>query len=282
MVPLAVGSQTNGSVIRPAAYCGVYGFKPTSGLISRHGVLRLSRQLDQIGAFARTIEDVALIAEALMRFDPRDGDMRPQAPPALRAVAATEPPVQPRLAFIRTPVWDEATTTTKEAFAELLDELGSKVEEMHLPPTFDEAIATHRAIFEADIARNLATDYERAAEHLSPVLRDIVERGRRVPAVDYIRAVERIETLNRLLQPVFEWSDAIITPAVTGEAPIGLDSTGSPIFCTLWTLCGVPAVTVPILRGESGMPIGVQLVGPRGDDARLLRTARWLVDLLRE
>jgi Asp-tRNA(Asn)/Glu-tRNA(Gln) amidotransferase A subunit family amidase len=278
MVPIAVGSQTNGSVIRPASYCGVFGYKPTFGLIPRTGVLKLSRALDHVGVFARSVEDLALIAQPLMRFDPRDPDTRPQAEQDLSAAAASEPPVPPRLGFVRSPVWDQASEDTKAGFAELVAELGDRATEMALPESFDDAVALHRTIFEADLAHNLAAEYDRGRDQLSRTLRDIIERGQRCLAVDYNRAVDRIPVLAALLETLFEWCDALLTPAATGEAPVGLDSTGSPIFCTIWTLCGVPTVTVPILQGAAGLPIGVQLVGPRGDDARLLRTARWLVN----
>jgi Asp-tRNA(Asn)/Glu-tRNA(Gln) amidotransferase A subunit family amidase len=278
MVPIALGSQTNGSVIRPASYCGTFGYKPTHGLISRTGVLKQSRHLDHVGVFARSVEDLALIAQSLMRFDPRDPDMRPVAEPNLVATATSEPPVPPRLGFVRSPVWEQANDDTKAAFAELVAELGDRATEMPLPDGFDEAVALHRTIFEADLARNLAVQYDRGREKLSPTLREIIERGQRCLAVDYNRAVDRIPILSGLLETMFEWCDAILTPATSGEAPLGLDSTGSPIFCTIWTLCGVPAVSVPVFQGSAGLPIGAQLIGPRGDDARLLRTARWLVD----
>jgi Asp-tRNA(Asn)/Glu-tRNA(Gln) amidotransferase A subunit family amidase len=282
MVPIAVGSQTNGSVIRPASYCGVFGYKPTFGLIPRTGVLKLSRALDHVGVFARSIEDLALIAQALMRFDPRDPDTRPLAEQNLLATAASEPPVPPRLGFVRSPVWDQASEDTRSGFAELVAELGDRATEMPLPESFDKAVALHRTIFEADLAYNLAAEYDRGRDQLSPTLREIIERGQRCLAVDYNRAVDRIPVLTALLESMFEWCDALLTPAATGEAPSGLGSTGSPIFCTIWTLCGVPTVTVPILQGSAGLPIGVQLVGPRGDDARLLRTARWLVGRIGE
>lgn len=278
MVPISLGSQTNGSVIRPASYCGTFGYKPTHGLIPRTGVLKLSRHLDHVGVFARSVEDLALSAQSLMRFDPRDPDSRPQAEPNLVATATSEPPVAPRLGFVRSPVWEQANDDTKAAFAELVAELGDRATEMPLPEGFDEAVALHRTIFEADLARNLAAEYDRGRERLSPTLREIIERGQRCLAVDYNRAVDRIPILSGLLETMFEWCDAILTPATTGEAPLGLDSTGSPIFCTIWTLCGVPAVSVPVLQGAAGLPIGAQLIGPRGDDARLLRTARWLVN----
>lgn len=280
MVPLAVGNQTNGSVIRPASYCGVFGYKPTHGLISRHLVLPLSRRLDQIGVFARDVTDAALIAEQLMAFDDRDPDMRPRTRPALVKTAAEEPPVTPHLAFVRSPVWDQAGDDTKAAFAELVEMLGENAAEVELPEPFNDAVEWHRTIMAADVARNLAPEYEAGKDKLSATLREMIEHGQKCLAVDYNRAVDRIPILNALLNQVFERYDAILTPAAVGEAPVGLGTTGNPIFCTIWTLCGMPAITCPILQGPNGMPIGAQLVGPRGDDARLLRTARWLAEVV--
>lgn len=277
MVPLAVGSQSNGSVIRPASFCGVYGFKPSHGLIPRTGVLRLSRTLDQIGVFGRSIEDVALIAECLAGFDEGDSDTRPLARPLLIEIATSAPPLPPRLAFVPTSVWDQADATTHEAFAELVDALGAHVERIELPAPLANAIEWHRTILEADIAVSFAEEYDRGRDTLSPQLREMIERGRRHLAWDYQRAINAIAVLNNALDEVFSAFDAIVTPAAAGAAPIGLASTGNPAFCTLWTLCGLPAVALPMLQDDTGLPIGVQLVGARGDDARLLRTALWLV-----
>ncbi|MEK6711917.1 MAG: amidase, partial [Nitrospinota bacterium] len=276
MVPVAIGTQTNGSTIRPASFCGVYGFKPSHGLISRHRVLQQSRPLDHVGVFGRTIEDVALAAEPMMAYDENDPDTRPRARPALVQTAAEEPPVPPRLAFVKTPVWDQAEADTKAAFAELMEHLGESAQEVQLPEVFDKAVEWHRAILHADLARNFEREYAQGKEKLSPILREMIEHGQKVLAVDYNRAAENRMLLARILDSIFEWYDAILTPAAPGEAPRGLESTGSPVFCTLWTLCGMPAVSVPILEGSSGMPMGAQLVAPRGGDARLLRTARWL------
>ena len=261
MVPLAIGTQTNGSVIRPAAFCGVYGYKPTFGLISRHRVLQQSRPLDQIGVFARTIEDTALIAEAMVGFDDRDPDTRLQARPALVATMSEEPPVQPRLAFVKTPMWEQADNDTQEAFAELVAHLGDKVGDATLPDIFNDAVRLHRTIMEADLARSFEREYERGRDKLSAILREMIERGQKVLAVDYNNAVSQIPVFNHAFDRIFEWHDAILTPAATGEAPVGLESTGSPIFCTLWTLCGMPAITLPVLQGSHGMPMGLQLVG---------------------
>lgn len=278
MVPIAIGTQTNGSVIRPASYCGVVGYKPSFGLIPRHRVLKQSPPLDQIGSFGRTVEDAALAAQCAMGFDPRDPASRPVAVPDLWGLCASEPPMPPTLALFKGPVWDQAEATTHEAFGELAEFLGEGVGEAEVAPVFGEAAELHRKIMEADIAKNYAADYGRAADQFSAVLSGIIERGREVRAVDYNIALDRIDLFARALEPLFEDYDALLTPAVAGEAPIGLESTGSPAFCTLWTFCGMPAVTLPILNGPAGMPLGVQLVGRRGDDGKLLRTARWLMD----
>jgi Asp-tRNA(Asn)/Glu-tRNA(Gln) amidotransferase A subunit family amidase len=281
MVPLAIGTQTNGSVIRPASFCGVYGFKPSHGLIPRTGVLTQSPPLDTVGVMAADLEGLALLAEPLMAFDAKDPASQPRARPQLLEVLRSAPPVPPVLAFVRSPVWDQAAEDTKAGFAELVDALGERVEEVALPASFDAAIELHRTIMEADLAKNFAREYERGRGQLSARLCEMIEAGQRVLAVDYNRALERAVALTAALDELFTRYDAILTPAAPGEAPSGLGSTGSPMFCTIWTLCGVPAVTLPLLTGASGMPIGVQLVGAKGDDARLLRTARWLIETVR-
>ena len=277
MVPLAVGTQTNGSVIRPAAYCGIVGFKPSHGMISRHGILALSRWLDTVGTMARNVEDAALIADVLAAYDDRDPDMTIGGRARLAETAAEDPPLTPMLAFVKSPVWDQTEEATREAFAELAEFLGEGCDDVTLPEPFERAVEWHRAIMYADLAKSFAAYFERGKDRLRRRLREMIEEGRKVLAVDYNRAVDWREVLNSGLDQVFERYDAVITPATTGEAPAGLDSTGDPVFCTLWTYCGTPTVTLPLMAGPGGLPLGVQLVGRRGDDARLLRTARWLV-----
>jgi Asp-tRNA(Asn)/Glu-tRNA(Gln) amidotransferase A subunit family amidase len=280
MVPGAIGSQTNGSVIRPAAYCGVVGFKPTHGVIPRSGVLTLSRTLDQVGVFTRTVADAALLAEVMAGLDPEDPDTRPMATPNYAATAASEPPLPPRFAFVRTPFWDQAEAGTKEAFAELTETLGDAVSEVDLGSSLAKVADLHRIIMEAEMAYNLHRDYEQGGDQLSEVLRKLIERGRKHTAVEHQGAVAAIAAINEAIDSVFDEYDAIITPSAPGEAPRGLTSTGNPIFCTAWTYLGTPAVSLPLMRSESGLPLGVQLVGRRDNDARLLRTASWLVNNL--
>jgi Asp-tRNA(Asn)/Glu-tRNA(Gln) amidotransferase A subunit family amidase len=277
MVPLALGSQTAGSVIRPAAFCGAFGFKPTHGLIPRSGILALSRTLDHVGLFARSVEDVALLLEQLQGYDELDPDTRPRARISFTEIALEEPPLEPMFAFVKTPHWERTDPDTKEAYAELQETLGKQVEEVELFPSAAEAWDWHRTIMEAEMAANLEPLWVAGREKLSEKLRALLERGRETRALDYQRALRRIvpavESLDELFQQRY---DAILTPPALGTAPKGLGSTGDPVFCSIWTLLGMPAITAPLMQGENGLPLGVQLVGRKGYDARLLRTARWL------
>ena len=281
MVPLALGSQTTGSTIRPASFCGVYGLKPTHGLIPRHGMLQLSRSLDHVGLFARSVEDIALLLEELAAYDERDPDSRPRARVPYRAVAAEEPPLTPMFAFVKTSLWDRVDADAREAFGELVEHLGDRVEEVELVTPADEVLEWQRAIGGAEIAINLRREWDKGRDKLSAALRARIEHGREVRALDYLEALGRVPELNASLTELFEQRyDAILTPAAFGTAPKGLESTGDPAFCALWTLCGMPALNVPLMQGANGLPLGVQLVGARHRDARLLRTARWLVSHL--
>ena len=281
MVPLGLGSQTTGSTIRPASFCGVYGFKPTHGLIPRTGMFRLSRTVDHVGLFARGVEDVALLLEELAGWDERDPDTRPRPRLAYRDLAAEEPPLPPMFAFVKTPLWDGVDGDAREAFTELVDHLGARVEELDLSGLVDDAFAWHAAISGSETAVNLSHEWEHGRDGLSALLRERIERGLSVHAHEYLHARARVPELNASFTELFEQRyDAILTPCAFGTAPAGLESTGDPAFCLLWTLCGMPALSIPLMRGANGLPLGVQLVGSRHGDARLLRTARWLVTLL--
>lgn len=281
MVPLAIGSQTNGSIIRPASFCGVFGVKPTHGFISRGGVLELSRTLDHVGVYGRTLEDVALLLDVLVGHDPRDPDTRPVAMPNFRAVAAEAPPLPPKFALVKTPVWEKAEPSTRSIFEDVVASLGNDGGTAELPEIFTEAWDAQRKIMAADMAHHFSELVERgSADASSQQLRDILDEGRRVAAVDYLAAHDLRPRLEANLSQIFDYYDAIITPASIGSAPKTLASTGDPVFCTLWTLLGVPALSLPVLQAPDGMPLGLQLVGPAHDDARLLRSARVLIEKL--
>jgi len=280
MVPLAVGTQTNGSVVRPASFCGVVGFKPSAGLISRTGVLVQSPTLDCVGLFARSVADVALLAEALAGHDPQDTLSLNSAVPPLLRMATSAPTGSPTLAWVQTPFWDRVAPDAQAAFGELLQLLKQKkisVAPMDLPASATDAIQWHRTVMEAEIAASFVAEYECGREQLSASLRSQIERGRAIAAADYGAALEGLPALLAAFEPLFDRFDAILTPAALGTAPEGLASTGDPLMCTLWTLLGMPALSLPLLKGANGLPLGVQLVGRRGDDAKLLRTANGLV-----
>jgi len=277
MVPLAIGTQTNGSVIRPASFCGVYGFKPSAGMIPRTGVLTQSPPLDAVGVFGRTLDDVALLAEVLAGHDEKDPLTRPRGTPPLARMAAADAPMPPTLGWVATPFWDRVAPDAQAAFSELLALLDGRVAPFELPASAADAVGWHQTVMEADIAGSFELEYERGRDRLSASLRGQIERGRQTSAVDYRKALARVPVLLETLDPVFDHFDALLTPATLGTAPAGLESTGNPLMCTLWTYLGMPALSLPLLHGENGLPLGVQLVGRRGDDARLLRTARWLI-----
>jgi Asp-tRNA(Asn)/Glu-tRNA(Gln) amidotransferase A subunit family amidase len=279
MVPLALGSQTGGSTIRPASYCGVYGLKPTHGLVSRGGMFQLSRSLDHVGLFARGIEDLAVLLEVVAGHDPYDPDTRPRSRAPYRAVAAEAAPITPRLGFVKTPRWADMDPDAREAFGELADALGERMEEVEL--LADEAWEWHRLTMDVELAINLAREWEHGRDRLSASLRARIESGRAARAYDYLRARAGVPALLASVTELFEQQfDALVTPATFGTAPAGLESTGDPAFCSVWTLLGVPTLSLPLMRGANGLPLGVQLVGPREGDGRLLRTGRWLVEHL--
>lgn len=276
MVPLALGTQTGGSVIRPAAYCGIVGFKPSFGAIPRNGILTQSPSLDTVGVFATSVEGAALLAEALFGDDPEDAATAPAAPPRLFDTCTARPPLPPVYALLPHPPGAEPEPEMADAFTELAGFLGDQGFEITLPGLFDEASTVRERINFAEMSKCYYGYERRGWDSLSPETRAAMEQGRACPARDYIAALDWRGVLNAALDEIFERCDAILTPATPGPAPEGLSSTGSAVYNGIWTLCGTPAVTLPLFTASNGLPMGAQLIGRRGDDARLLRTARWL------
>jgi len=282
MVPLAVGSQTNGSIIRPASYCGVVGYKPSKGYISRHLVLQVSRKLDQVGVFSNSIEDAALISEQIIGHDRQDPDTTLNPRPKLLTACKQKPPAEPILAFIKLPFMNELEDDVKEGFAEIKDELKGKVDEVELPEGFANIPKWHKIIMESDMAQSFSAEYKKSKNKLSDKIVEAIERGMKYTSVEYNDAVSKIDVSNAFFNQFFHDYDAILTPAANGEAPKGLKSTGNPIFSTIWTYCGMPSISLPLLQGKNGLPVGVQLVSSLYDDERLFRNANWLTSKIKK
>ncbi len=277
-VPLSVGTQTNGSVIRPASYCGTYGFKPSRGITPRTGILQTSKSLDQVGVFARSLEDVALLAEAISIYDPADELSYARARPAMVSGVAETPPVEPDIAVIDPLFADRVSTDAKDGLDEVISSLGDQVERVTPPSDFADMLETQRIIHEYEICHHLAETFDAHWDQISPTLQPIVERGRAITESQYDQAVTAMGQVEDFFDQFFHDFDAILCPSATGEAPlISSGGTGDPVFSTVWTLAGLPCVSLPLLVGSNGLPIGVQLVGGPEEDARLLRTANWML-----
>ncbi len=276
MVPAALGTQTAGSVLRPASYCGIVGFKPTFGLVPRSGILMQSHTLDTVGVLARTVEDAALIVDAIAAQDPSDPASYARSQPGLHATAVQEPPIAPLFAVVRTPAWDkEAHPVMREAFDELVAALGDRATVLDLVSAGD-AIEAQRVIQLAENAAYYGPLLERAPALVSPGLTKRLEAGLALDARTYVDAIRARAPLYEVIDELTTNFSAILTLAAPGPAP-RLDEgiTGSPVFNGLWTYYGGPCVSIPVMEAD-GLPLGVQLVGSRGDDGRLLRSARWL------
>jgi len=269
-VPAAIGTQTNGSVIRPAAFCGVVGFKPTFGTIPIAGTFRFSETLDQLGTFTRSVADAALFAAQLM-----EGDIPAE-------VARLDRP--PRIGVLARFPWNDTepeATLSFEATLDVFRAAGAVVQRVTLPDGAADANIVHRTIMHAEAARNLSGLQARARTQLSSVLNAALDEGRTIVADAYRAAIAVRAALGERAHDLFEHCDAIASPPAPGPAPRRLDTTGDASFCTLWSLLGVPAITLPSGRSRAGLPFGVQLACDVGADAHLLRVARWCEGVLR-
>ncbi len=269
MVPLAFGTQTAGSVIRPAAYCGCIGYKPSFGLINRAGVKPLADSLDTVGVFARTVEDAAFFAGVLSER------------PALRHL--TTPSEAPRFGLYRTPMWEEAepaTAAALDAARAALERAGAAVAELAIAPEHHGLAEVQDTIMRFEMVRALAYERIEHSAELSPRLAQMLDAGMTIGADEYERALARAAEARAGFDGFFGECDAVLVPAAPGEAPLGLGNTGDPIFNRMWTLLGVPCVTLSARWAENGLPTGVQLVGRIGNDARLMACAAFLEQAL--
>ena len=270
MVPLAIGTQTGGSVIRPASFCGVTGFKPSFGAIPRRGMALQSPSLDTIGVFAAGPLDAALLAEVLFGRDPADPATTQARFPAETTRMPADPP---RLAFVRPPGWDRLDPVLSEALEAFVVQLGDGVFEATLPAAFETSAEARRIINFAEMAYHYAGYWTRGGDRLGSETRAAIAEGMELTAPAYLAALDLPARLNAGLEETFAEADAILCPAALGPAPAGLGSTGDSIMNGLWTLCGTPAITLPLLRAPGGLPMGVQLVGRRGADRALIDVA---------
>ncbi|MEM8774096.1 MAG: amidase, partial [Pseudomonadota bacterium] len=276
-VPLAIGTQTGGSVIRPASFCGVYGFKPTRGTISRSGLFRTSVSLDQVGGFANTVEDIGLLTDALAGFDQRDPDSfaRPRA--QMLAGATANAPIEPNFAWFDMPFHDRLDADANEGLEAVLSALGGQVERFDTAPQLAGLVDVHRTIYDYELAENMAELAASDWDRLSAEMQEALIRAKNVSQVQYEDALAVKSSADAFFKELFNDVDAVIAPSAVGEAlPLSAGSTGDAIFCTIWTLAGLPCLTMPLLVGENEMPIGVQLIGAIEEDDRLLRTANWM------
>jgi len=276
-VPLAVGTQTNGSVIRPASYCGTYAIKPTRGVISRSGLLRTSKSLDQVGVFGRSLEDIALLADAIAGYDPEDDLSFARPRPKMREGVQQEVPVDPAFAWFELPFAGRLSEASKQGMEEILFELGSKAERIASPPAFEHLVEVQRIIHQYEFVRHLETTLQEHGEKMSTTLKPIVASGLKISDEQYSEALG-VKTLSEeYFEKFFRDYDAVITPGATDEAPLFEEGTGDPVFSSIWTVAGLPSITLPLLVGSKGLPVGVQLIGGIEQDDRLLRTARWMI-----
>ena len=265
MVPLAFGTQTGGSTIRPAAYCGIVGYKPSFGTINRAGLKALAESLDTIGVMARTVEDCALLAHAVSgRTLPDFGAVLTRAP---------------RIGLCRTSRWKDASPEVQallESTAAVLSGKGAEVHEVELPSDFDRLYEDQVLIMNFEAARGLAWERFKHPDLLSDHLRETLADAAAMPREKYDEAMHHARICRQVLAGSFADCDVLLTPSAPGEAPVGIENSGSSLFNRAWTLLGVPCVTLPAGRGASGLPLGVQLVGNYDDDERVLLAAEWV------
>ena len=274
-VPLALGTQTGGSVIRPASFCGIHALKPTFGMVARYGVTLQADWLDTVGTYGRSIEDVALSAEQMWARDLTDPQAVPRSRAPLRDIAMSEPPRRPRLAFMRTAVWDKADMAAQKALEDFAHSLGADCQEVEMPDWMAEAWDWQKTLQHYGNALHYGPLLDRDGDKMTQSLQTYIADGRNMTEAQYRHAMAQRDRVHEALMTVYNAYDAILCLPAAGTAPEGHDWTGDPVFNAFWTYAGTPCVNLPLLEVD-GMPLGVQLTGPRGADGPLLRTARWL------
>jgi Asp-tRNA(Asn)/Glu-tRNA(Gln) amidotransferase A subunit family amidase len=275
MAPLSIGSQTGGSVIRPASYCGVVGYKPSYGLISRNGVLRTSYTLDHIGMFGRTVEDVALLAKVLIKKDYHDQATIYYSAENILDETKKKPAYEPKFIFYKSDYWKIIDKKSREAFEYFIKSF-KNIEVFDTPSYFKDIHKYHQIIHETDLANNFATYYKKYKTKLSKYMQTAIAKGNKHSAKEYAEAIDFKKRSYESYREVFEDYHGVLTPSSPGVALKGLKSTGTAEFNKVWSYLGTPCISLPLLEGENNLPLGVQLIGDLYDDHRFLGVANWL------
>lgn len=277
MVPIALGSQTVGSTLRPAAYCGVVGLKPTYGRISCRGVLPLAWSLDHVGIFSRSVADAALVLRVLAGYDPGDPlSSREPAADYIGALSGGDRP--PRLGLPRQFFLERASPEVAahlEAVAQAFARAGAVVKEARLPPSFQGLHEAGTRVMQVEGATFHAPRFAAHAQHYRPNIRGLIEAGLKVSGTEYVEALQHCRRFRAEMLPLLESHDALLMPVAGAPAPKGLGSTGDPTFCAPWSFSGLPAIALPSGLSGEGLPLAIQLVAGPFEEPRLLAVARW-------
>ena len=276
MAPASIGSQTGGSIIRPASYCGVVGYKPSYGLISRNGVLKTSYSLDHIGMFGRKVEDVAMLAKVLIKKDKFDSATIHYSAENIVSETKKGPLFEPKFIFYKTEYWKMIDKKSKEAFEYFIKSFKKNIEIFDTPSYFKDIHRYHQIIHETDLANNFSVYFKKFKKKLSKYMQDAITKGNKHSAKEYAEAIDFMKRSYESYQEVFEDYHGVLTPSSPGVAPKGLKSTGTAEFNKVWSYLGTPCISLPLLEGENNLPLGIQMIGDRYDDHRFLGVARWL------
>ena len=277
MIPLAIGSQTGGSVLRPASFTGILGLKPTFGTISRFGMSPISQRLDHPGIYAKSTRDIDLVASVILSYDEKDLDMVKHYNYKQDYIVEA-----PRFAFVKGPVWDFGEDDMQEQIIKFIENLPFEVEELNLGDDFNEAANSHEIIMNGSIAKSLSQYYENEKEKLHPFTISRIEAGITVSAKQYIEAIENAKKMQQTLNKFFHKFDAIITPAAPGQAPRDLMNTGNAIFNGYWTMMGTPAISLPLLQGRDNLPMGIQIISSWNEDYKLIKIAEYIMQNIKK
>ena len=276
MAPASIGSQTGGSVIRPASYCGVVGYKPSYGLISRNGVLRTSYSLDQIGMFGRKVEDVAMLAKVLIKKDKYDPATIHYSTENILNETKKGPIFEPKFIFYKTDHWKIIDKKSRESFEYFIKSFKKNIEIFDTPSYFKDIHKYHQIIHETDLANNFSIYFQKFKKKLSKYMQDAISNGNKYTAKEYAEAIDFMKRSYESYEEVFEDYHGVLSPSSPGVAPKGLKSTGTAEFNKVWSYLGTPCISLPLLEGENNLPLGVQLIGNKYDDHRFLGVANWL------